>query len=272
LSLHYSITPTLQYSIVLGVMKPYAIDIKNVSFSYEGADVLIDVNLSLEQGEFLGIIGPNGGGKTTLLKLMLGLLKPDKGEILILGEPPHDARHRVGYVPQDVDFGRDFPISVMDVALMGRLSKSRIGKRYTQEDREKVKEALNKVGMGDLSNRLISTLSGGQRQRVFIARALATDPEILFLDEPTASVDTEFQSDLYDFLKELNKDATIVVITHDIGVVSSYMKSLACVNKHFIFHEGGQITKEMLDMAYQCPVDLIAHGLPHRVLPTHEEK
>ena len=253
-------------------MKPYAIEIKNVSFTYEGAEVLKDVNLALEQGEFLGIIGPNGGGKTTLLKLMLGLLKPDDGEILILGQPAHDARHRVGYVPQNMDFSRDFPISVMDVALMGRLSKSRIGKRYTEKDREKVKEALKKVGMEEYAERLIGTLSGGQRQRVFIARALVTDPEILFLDEPTASVDTEFQTDLYDFLKELNKDATIVVITHDIGVVSSYMKSLACVNKQFIFHEGGKITQEMLDMAYQCPVDLIAHGLPHRVLPTHEEE
>jgi zinc transport system ATP-binding protein len=253
-------------------MKPYAIEIKNVSFTYEGAEVLKDVNLALEQGEFLGIIGPNGGGKTTLLKLMLGLLKPDEGEILILGQPAHDARHRVGYVPQNMDFSRDFPISVMDVALMGRLSKSRIGKRYTEKDREKVKEALKKVGMEEYAERLIGTLSGGQRQRVFIARALVTDPEILFLDEPTASVDTEFQTDLYDFLKELNKDATIVVITHDIGVVSSYMKSLACVNKQFIFHEGGKITQEMLDMAYQCPVDLIAHGLPHRVLHTHEDE
>jgi zinc transport system ATP-binding protein len=272
LLLHYSIAPSLQYSIVLGLMKPYAIEIKNVSFTYEGAEVLKDVNLALEQGEFLGIIGPNGGGKTTLLKLMLGLLKPDEGEILILGQPAHDARHRVGYVPQNMDFSRDFPISVMDVALMGRLSKSRIGKRYTEKDREKVKEALKKVGMEEYAQRLIGTLSGGQRQRVFIARALVTDPEILFLDEPTASVDTEFQTDLYDFLKKLNKDATIVVITHDIGVVSSYMKSLACVNKHFIFHEGGKITQEMLDMAYQCPVDLIAHGLPHRVLHTHEDE
>jgi zinc transport system ATP-binding protein len=253
-------------------MQPYAIEMNNVWFSYERTEVLKDVNLKLEQGEFLGIIGPNGGGKTTLLKLMLGLLKPGRGQILILGQGPNDARHRVGYVPQDTDFGRDFPISVMDVALMGRLSRSRIGRRYSQKDREKVQMVLEKVGMLEHSDRPINELSGGQRQRVFIARALATDPEILFLDEPTASIDTEFQTDLYDFLKELNKDVTIVIITHDIGIVSSYMKSLACVNKHFIFHEGGRITKEMLDMAYQCPVDIIAHGLPHRVLHTHEEK
>jgi len=159
----------------------------------------------------------------------------------------------------------------MDVALMGRLSTSRIGKRYSREDREKVKAILEKVGMWDYRLSPIGKLSGGQRQRVFIARALVTDPEILFLDEPAASVDPDFQTDLYDFLKELNKDVTIVLITHDIGVVSSHMKSIACVNKHFIFHPDTRISKEMLDMAYQCPVDLIAHGLPHRVLHDHEE-
>lgn len=252
-------------------MKPYAIEFENVWFSYERSTILQEVDLSLEQGEFLGIIGPNGGGKTTLLKLMLGILRPDRGRILILGQAPHDASHRVGYVPQGIDSNRSFPISVLDVALMGRMSTSRIGRRYSGEDRKKVRDVLEKVGMWDHRNRPIGKLSGGQRQRVFIARALATDPEILFLDEPTASVDSEFQTDLYDFLKALNKEVTIVVISHDIGIISSHMKSIACVNKYFIFHSGAQITQEMLDMAYQCPVDLIAHGLPHRVLHTHEE-
>jgi zinc transport system ATP-binding protein len=160
----------------------------------------------------------------------------------------------------------------MDVALMGRLSRARIGRRYTREDEEKARQALEKVGMWQHRHKLIGKLSGGQKQRVFIARALATDPEILFLDEPTASVDPEFQVNLYDILEELNKRVTIVVITHDIGVVSSYMKSIACVNKHFIFHEGGQISQEMIDVAYQCPVDLVAHGLPHRVLHNHGEE
>lgn len=253
-------------------MGTYAIELENIWFSYERTVILQDVSLTLEQGEFLGVIGPNGGGKTTLLKLMLGILKPDRGRIRVLGEEPHDASHRVGYVPQDTDINRRFPISVMDVALMGRLSTSRTGRKYSKEDKEKVQEILAKVGMWAHRHRPMGKLSGGQRQRVFIARALATDPEILFLDEPTTSVDPEFQTDLYGFLKELNKDVTIVVITHDIGIVSSYMKSIACVNKHFIFHGGGQISKEMIDMAYQCPVDLIAHGLPHRVLPTHEEE
>ena len=203
---------------------------------------------------------------------MLGLLKPDMGRIRILGQAPHDASHRVGYVPQGTDFNRGFPVSVLDVALMGRMSTSRIGRRYSREDREKVKDLLEKVGMWGYRNRPIGKLSGGQRQRVFIARALATNPEILFLDEPTASVDSEFQTDLYDFLKALNKEVTIVVISHDIGIISAHMKSIACVNKHFIFHSGAEITQEMLDMAYQCPVDLIAHGLPHRVLHSHKEE
>jgi zinc transport system ATP-binding protein len=250
---------------------PYALEVEGLCFSYEKTEVLKDVSFRLKQGEFLGIIGPNGGGKTTLIKLLLGLLRPDRGTIKVLGMEPNAASRRVGYVPQSMDLSRSFPISVMEVAFMGRLSRGRIGKRYTREDGEKVRQVLEKVGMWQHRDKIIGKLSGGQKQRVFIARALATDPEILFLDEPTASVDPEFQENLYDILEELNKRVTIVVITHDIGVVSSYMKSIACVNKHFIFHEGSHITQEMIDMAYQCPVDLIAHGLPHRVLPTHEE-
>jgi len=252
-------------------MNTPAIDVEHVFYSYEGVEVLKDVTFRLEQGEFLGIIGPNGGGKTTLLKLLLGILNPDRGKIRILGQEPHAAGNRVGYVPQNMGSSRSFPISVMDVALMGRLSRPKIGRRYTEEDREQVRNVLEKVGMWEYRDRPIGKLSGGQRQRVFIARALTTDPEILFLDEPTAGVDTEFQTHIYDFLKELNREVTIVVITHDIGVISSHMKSVACLNRHFIFHEGSQITQKMIDMAYQCPVDLIAHGLPHRVLPVHKE-
>jgi zinc transport system ATP-binding protein len=251
---------------------PYAMELEGVCFSYEKSEVLKDVSFSLKQGEFLGIIGPNGGGKTTLVKLMLGLLRPDRGTIRILGLEPNAASRRVGYVPQSMDLSRAFPISVLDVAFMGRLSRAGIGRRYTGEDKDKVRQALEKVGMWPHRHKLMGKLSGGQKQRVFIARALATDPEILFLDEPTAGIDPEFQVNLYDILEELNKRVTIVVITHDIGVVSSYMKSIACVNKHFIFHEGSQITQKMIDMAYQCPVDLVAHGLPHRVLHTHGEE
>jgi len=250
-------------------MQPNVIELEHVWFSYQSSPVLVDVTFALPRGEFLGIIGPNGGGKTTLLRLMVGLLKPDRGTIRVLGQEPSVASSKVGYVPQDTDFNRGFPISVMDVALMGRLSRLRRGRGYSKEDREKVEQILERVGMLEYRERPIGKLSGGQRQRVFIARALATEPEILFLDEPTAGVDRDFRTDLYDILRELNQEVTIVVITHDIGVVSRHMRSIACVNKHFIFHEGGQITQEMIDMAYECPVDLIAHGLPHRVLPSH---
>lgn len=249
-----------------------AIEVKNLWFYFGKAPVLEGVTFTLEQGDFLGILGPNGGGKTTLLKLLLGMLKPAKGSIRILGQNPHDAHHRVAYVPQNTDFNLSFPISVMEVALMGRLSRARMGRGYSGEDRASVQEALKKAGMWAYKDRPVGSLSGGQRQRVFIARALATEPEILFLDEPTASVDPEFETDLYEFLKELNRYVTIVTITHDVGVISRYVKSVACVNRRLIFHGEGKITKEMLDMAYQCPVDLIAHGIPHRVLPEHEEK
>ncbi len=243
---------------------------KGVSFSYGHTPVLDNITFTLKQGDFLGMIGPNGGGKTTLLKLLLGILKPNKGRIYVLGETPHRARRRVGYVPQNTDVNTSFPVSVMDVAFMGRLALSRLGKRFSKKDRPVVEEALRKVGMWNQRNTPIGQLSGGQRQRVLIARALVTEPEILFLDEPTAKVDPEFQNNIYGFLKELNGQATIVTITHDVGVISRYVKSVACVNRTLIYHEEAEITHEMLDMAYECPVDLIAHGIPHRVLPHHE--
>jgi len=247
-----------------------AIEMNGVWFSYDNTPILEDISFTLKQGDFLAMIGPNGGGKTTLLKLLLGLLKPDRGTIKVLGEVPHRARRRVGYVPQNTDFNNTFPISVMDVALMGRLAGSRMGKGFSSGDRPVVEEALHKVGMWDRRHTPIGNLSGGQRQRVLIARALATEPEILFLDEPTAKVDPEFESNIYDFLKELNRQTTIMSITHDVGVISRYVKSVACVNRTLIYHEAPRITQEMLDMAYECPVDLIAHGIPHRVLPHHK--
>ncbi len=253
-------------------MKTPAIDMKGVWFSYDKTPILKDVTLTLKQGDFLAILGPNGGGKTTLLKLLLGLLKPDRGVIKVLGESPHDAKYRVGYLPQNTDFNTTFPISVMDVAIMGRLSRYRIGKPYSRDDRSQVESALKQAGIWDYRHAPIGSLSGGQRQRVFIARALATDPEILFLDEPTASVDPDFEMGLFELLRELNRKVTIVIITHDVGVISRNVKSVACVNRTLIFHEEGKITPEMLDMAYHCPVDLIAHGIPHRVLPTHTEE
>ncbi len=247
-----------------------AIEINDLWFSYDRTPVLKEVGFTLAQRDFMAIIGPNGGGKTTLLRLMLGILEPQKGTIRILGEKPRDARKRLGYVPQTTDINLSFPISVFELALMGRLSRTRFGRRYSHQDKEKVAELLKRVGMWDYRFWPVGNLSGGQRQRIFIARALAVEPAILFLDEPTASVDRQFETGLYEILQELNKAVTVVVITHDVSVVSRYVKSVACVNHTLMFHEEGKITKEMLDMAYKCPVDLVAHGLPHRVLPEHE--
>ncbi|MCP4668800.1 MAG: ABC transporter ATP-binding protein [Deltaproteobacteria bacterium] len=251
--------------------RPPAIEVKDLWFSFDRTSVLENVTFTVEQGDFLGILGPNGGGKTTLLKLLLGILRPDRGRIRVLGEAPHDARHRVGYVPQYTDVNITFPVSVLEITLMGRLSRSHMGGWYSRKDHLKAEAVLEKVGMWGYKKRPIGSLSGGQRQRVFIARALATEPEILFLDEPTSSVDPEFETDLYEFLRELNRKVTIAVITHDIGAISRNVKSVACVNRALIFHGEGQITPEMMEMAYVCPVDLIAHGTPHRVLPTHED-
>jgi zinc transport system ATP-binding protein len=234
--------------------------------------VLKGVNLSVHPRDFLAIIGPNGGGKTTLLKLMLGLLEPGQGSISILGQPPKEAARRIGYVPQEIGVNKSFPISVLHVVLMGRMRGGGGWWRFSKADRTVAQKALERMEMWEYRKHRMEELSGGQRQRIFVARALVAEPEILFLDEPTASVDTKGQADLYTFLKELNKTVTIVVVSHDLSIVSSYIKSVACVNQQLIFHDSPEITGEMLEMAYHCPVDIIAHGLPHRVLRTHEDQ
>lgn len=247
------------------------IDIKNLWFSFNGEPVLQNVNFTLHYKEFLAMIGPNGGGKTTLLKLILGLLKADRGKIRVLGQNPRQAAHRIGYVPQDIHINKNFPISVLDVVLMGRLRSGISWSHHKKDDRITAQAALEKVEMDQFKNRHIDELSVGQRQRIFIARALVTEPEILILDEPTASVDAKGQAEIYAILKALNEKVTILVVSHDLLALSSYIKSVACVNRRVHFHGAAEVTEEMLEMAYQCPVELIAHGLPHRVLRTHDE-
>ena len=245
------------------------IEINDLNFSYNHHDILNNVNISVYAKDFVAVIGPNGGGKTTLLKLMLGLLPLDHGLIRIFGQPPQKISHRIGYVPQNVNANKNFPISVMDVVLMGCLRSGRKWSHPTEAERISAKDALEKMEMLEYCNRRVSQLSGGQRQRVFIARALAGHPEILFLDEPTASVDTHGQTELYTLLKDLNKEVTILVVSHDFMVVSSYVKSVICVNQCVHQHDAAEMTQEMLDMSYQCPVELVAHGIPHRVLSDH---
>ncbi|RJP91597.1 MAG: ABC transporter ATP-binding protein [Desulfobacteraceae bacterium] len=244
------------------------IDVSGLSFSYNGTPVLSDVSFRIHEKEFVALIGPNGGGKTTLIKLLIGLLKPRQGHVQIMGKTPGQVAGQIGYVPQDLNINKSFPISVMDVVLMGRLPFSR-WTGLSKKDTAAAISALESMNMLDLRDRKIDDLSGGQRERAFIARALATDPKILFLDEPTANIDSRGRSELFGILKELNKTKTIIVVSHDTMVLSSYVTAVACVNRSVHYHDNAEITEEMLEMGYHCPVDIIAHGLPHRILKTH---
>lgn len=245
------------------------INLKNVWVDYQDITVLEDINLFIYEQEFLGIIGPNGGGKTTLLKVILGLVLPSQGEINVLGAKPEEGRKYIGYVPQHCLFDREFPISVGEVVLTGRLSRRRCCQTYNKEDKQKVQEALDIVGMSEFKSKQIGRLSGGQQQRVFIARALVTDPKILLLDEPLASIDTPLQTGFYELLERLKKKMAIVLVTHDLSVVSVYVDKIACLNRRLFYHNSKEISVEDLEATYHCPVDLIAHGIPHRVLKKH---
>ena len=254
------------------------IETQNLNFAYEQQPVIRNVNLRIKSGDFMAMIGPNGGGKTTLLKLMLGLLKADSGSIRIFDKTPKDVSHRIGYVPQDVHVNQNFPISTADVVLMGKLKPGKGWFRHSKEDRLATRQALEQVGMQKYRDQRIGQLSGGQKQRVLIARALVADPDILFLDEPTASIDTKGQNEFYALLKELNHKITIIVVSHDLMVISRSVKSVACVNQRLHYHGHAELTGEMIEMMYDCkieetcPVELIAHGLPHRVLHTHDNE
>lgn len=233
------------------------VDIKNLFFTYNGLYVLEDVSLTIRENDFIAIIGPNGGGKTSLLKLMLGLLKPDRGSISVLGAPPKKASHHIGYVPQNVNINPNFPITVIDVVLMGKLAplRKRFGK--AAQDRQEAMDALARMGMDAFADSRIDELSWGQRQRVFISRALVTQPRLLLLDEPTASIDTKGQTDFYRLLKELNKNITIIVVSHDLLVISQYMKSVACVNRRLHYHQESEIIGKIVETMCPCTVEPI---------------
>ncbi|MEJ2729877.1 MAG: ABC transporter ATP-binding protein [Deltaproteobacteria bacterium] len=258
-------------------MKDLIVEIKNVCFAYNGHMVLEGVSLDIRQADFIAMIGPNGGGKTTLLKLILGLLKPAKGSIRVLGNTTEKASHHIGYVPQDVHINRSFPITAMDIVLMGKLEPNRRWAKRSAQDRQEALKALKRMEIEAFANSKIDELSGGQRQRVFIARALVSQPKLLLLDEPTASIDAKGQAEFYRLLKTLNKDIPILVVSHDLVAISTYVKSVACVNKRLHYHNQAEITGEMLEEMYPCtdeevcPVELIAHGLPHRVLKHHRD-
>ena len=235
------------------------ITVENLFFSYDHVPVLENVSLTVEQGQFLSIIGPNGGGKTTLLKLILGLLKPSSGRITVLGKTPERVRHRIGYVPQYQQFDPQFPVTVLDVVLMGRMGAGM--QFYSGEDRKAAREALSTVGLEGIDERSFSELSGGQRQRVLIARALSGNPEILILDEPTASVDASVRNKLSEVLEELNHNLTILLTTHDVGFVTPSVKGVVCVNRRVVFHPTKQIDSDMIRETYGTEMNLVRHDL-----------
>lgn len=246
------------------------IEIKDVFFSYSGEeknDVLTKINLNVHQGDYLGIIGPNGGGKTTLIKLILGLLKPQRGTIKMFGKNIADFKDwpKIGYVPQKAtSFDNNFPATVGEVVMMGRYPHLGLFRWPGKEDKTAVKTALGYVDMEDFQNRLIGNLSGGQQQRVLIARALAAEPEVIFLDEPTAGVDLETQEKFYKLLQKLNGELgiTLVVISHDIDVVAHEVTELAFINKELIYENNPKefLKNSALNKLYGHSVKIIEHN------------
>jgi len=232
---------------------------KDVCFAYDGAPVLEEVSFTIQERTFISIVGPNAGGKTTLLKLMLGLLNPSRGTIEIFGQNPEKARPRIGYMPQYVQFDPNFPVTVLDVVLMGRLGNGVRFGPYGKADKEIALEALHKLEMDKAKNRPFMALSGGQRQRVLIARALTAEPELLLLDEPTSNVDMAVETELFELLNTMSETITVVVVSHDLGFVSQYVQSVVCVNRRVMMHPTTAVTGEVISALYGSDVRMVRH-------------
>lgn len=251
--------------------KDLIVELKNLSAGYDNTPVIKNVNLKIYQDDFIGIIGPNGSGKTTILKLILGIIKPLSGKILyhFAGKESNSFKKHIGYLPQIKNFDSKFPISVKEIVLSGLMNKKGLFSRFSKEEKTLADNLMEKLNIFHLKNRTASQLSGGQMQRVFLARALISSPRLLVLDEPNTFVDKDFENNLYHLLQELNKEIAIVLVSHDLGTISSYIKSILCVNETVHYHESNEITNEMIN-AYKCPIELITHGVvPHRVLKDH---
>lgn len=259
-------------------MKESVVDIKDLWVSLNHDFILREVSLRIRQGTFLGLIGPNGGGKTTLLRVILGLVKPDRGQVRIFGRPAghHKNRGLIGYVPQRAFADLTFPVTVFDVVMMGRYSKIGLWHKTTAEDRRLVLEKLEAVEMAHLRSRPIGRLSGGEQQRVFIARALASDPQMLLLDEPTSGVDAKAQGAFYRLLGKLKSalSLTMILVSHDIGAIPYHTDEIACLNQRLHLHGKSTevLNSEGLSKVYGCEVEMLVHGkVPHRVIGEHRD-
>lgn len=240
-------------------MSSRIISIQDLSFSYDGPTILDRINLEVDEGEFLGVVGPNAGGKSTLLKLVLGLLQPVSGSVLVLGNKPDAVCRQLGYVPQYPAFSLDFPISVESAVLMGRLGSPSWFGGYHKQDHQIAERAMRETEVVDLAKRQLSTLSGGQLQRVLVARALACEPRILILDEPTSNIDMRVETDIFDLLKGLNRRMTIIVVSHDVGFISRYVDRVACLNRTLVCHQTAAIDGQVISELYGSEVHMVDH-------------
>lgn len=249
------------------------LEIRNLSVGYEDRPyVLKNINLDVQADDFLGIIGPNGGGKTTLLKTLLGLVKPTSGSISYFSNNKKKDKINIGYLPQINQIDKKFPISVFDVILSGLTIRRHIFSSYSKEQKEKALRVATHMGLQDLISRPIGALSGGQLQRTLLGRAIIDNPDLLVLDEPNSYVDKRFETDFYKLLEEINKKTAIILVSHDVGTVVSLVKNIACVNEGLHYHSGANISTAWLENSYSsCPIEIIGHGdFPHRVLEKHE--
>jgi zinc transport system ATP-binding protein len=244
-----------------------AVEINDLSVKYNEQLVLKNINFTIGEKDFVAIIGPNGGGKSTLLKIILGILTPNSGEVKVFGESPKKARKFMGYLPQNLKFDHDFPINVFETVLTGRYHG--LFKGYTKEDDIAVLQALKDVEMDKFKDRQISKLSGGQMQRVFIARAIVREPKLLIMDEPMASIDPEMQHSFYKLMSRLKNKMSIILVSHDVGAVSTHVDKIACLNQELFYHGPVENAADGLEEIYHCPIELISHGIPHRVLRDH---
>ena len=248
------------------------IQINGLSAGYDGKTVLSQVDLTVYERDFLGVIGPNGGGKTTLVKCILGLHQPNQGIIRFYQKGKEVPDMNMGYLPQYNHIDRKFPISVYEVVLSGLSKQKSIFRRYSKEQHEQVRQMILRMGLEGLEERAIGSLSGGQLQRALLGRALVSNPEVVILDEPNTYIDKRFEAKLYSLLEEINRERAIILVSHDIGTVLKNVKTIACVNETVHYHPHTEVPTEWLEEHFGCPIEMLGHGtFPHRVLKCHHD-